>query len=160
MTTTAPETEYVAEPGSLEATTTAVIAAPREAVFRCFTEAELIARWWAPPEYETKIEEFDPRPGGRWRFVVGPGTDEETAFSGVCHDVVPGESVCQTFEWEGQPHHVCMQTATFEEVEGGTRVTEQVVFQTVADRDGMSESGMKEHAPVGMAQLQEVAQSL
>lgn len=160
MTATAPKTDYVAEPGSHEATTTAVIDAPREAVYRCFVEPDLLVRWWAPPKYEVEIDEHDPTPGGRWRFIVGPGTDEEAAFKGVCHDLVENERVCQTFEWEGLPGHVSLQTATFEDADGGTRVVEHVVFQSVEDRDGMSESGMKEHAPIGMAQLQEVAQSL
>jgi len=161
MTTTTPETTYVAEPGSYEATTTAVIDAPREAVFRCFTEPDLIVQWWAPPKYTVEVDAFDPTPGGGWRFLVlDEDGKEDAAFRGVCHDVVPNESICQTFEWEGLPGHVCLQTATFEEVDGGTRVTEQAVFQSVADRDGMSESGMKEQAPVGMAKLAEVARSL
>ena len=160
MTTTSPDTQFVAAPGSHEATTTAVIDAPREAVFRCFVEPDLLMRWWAPPKYEVKIEEFDPTPGGRWRFIVGPDTDESAAFKGVCHDIVENERICQTFEWEGLPGHVSLQTATFEDADGGTKVTEQMVFQSVADRDGMAESGMKDHAPVGMAQLQEVAKSL
>jgi len=159
MTTTAPETEYVAEPGSYEATTTAVIDAPREAVFRCFVEPDLLARWWAPPKYEVEIEKFDPTPGGSWRFLVVDG-DSKDAFKGVCHDVVPNERITQTFEWEGLPGHVCLQTATFEDADGGTKVTEQVVFQSVEDRDGMSEAGMKEQAPIGMAALSEVARSL
>ena len=48
----------------------------------------------------------------------------------------------------------------FEEVDGGTKVTQHAVFQSVADRDGMKESGMEQHAPVAMAQLQDVAQRL
>jgi uncharacterized protein YndB with AHSA1/START domain len=160
MTTTAPETEFVAEPGSLEATTTAVIDAPRETVFRCYVEPGLLARWWAPPKYEVKIEALDPTPGGSWRFLVLQNGKEDAAFRGVCHGVIPNESICQTFEWEGLPGHVCMQTATFEDAGGGTKVTEQIVFQSVADRDGMAEAGMKEQAPVGMAQLSEVARSL
>ena len=161
MSTTAPETTFVAEPGSHEATTVAVIDAPREAVYRCFVEPDLLARWWAPPRYAVEIEEFDPTPGGRWRFLnIDPDDGSEHVFKGVCHDAVANERICQTFEWEGLPGHVCLQTAGFEDAEGGTRVTEQIVFQSVADRDGMAEAGMKEQAPVGMAQLQEVAKSL
>jgi hypothetical protein len=65
-----------------------------------------------------------------------------------------------TFEFEGMPGHVALETHTFEAVEGGTRVTQHAVYQSVADRDGMNESGAAEFAPVGMAQLQDVARSV
>ena len=160
MSTSAPETTYVAEPGSLEATTTAVIPAPREDVFRCFVDPELLPKWWAPPELEVKIDKLATKHGESWRILNLDEDGNEYGFRGVVHDIVPNESVCQTFEFEGMPGHVAMQTTTFEDAGGGTRVYEQMVFQTVEDRDGMSESGMKEHAPVSMAQLTEVAQSL
>jgi uncharacterized protein YndB with AHSA1/START domain len=160
MTTTAPETKFVAEPGSLEATSIAVIDAPREAVFRCYVEPELLAQWWAPPEYEVQIEEYDLRPGGRWRFLNADPDGEAWAFRGVIHDVVPNERIVQTFEFEGMPGHVCLQTATLEDADGGTRVTHQALFQSVADRDGMKDSGMEQQAPVGMAALAEIARSL
>lgn len=53
-----------------------------------------------------------------------------------------------------------LETHTFEEVDGGTKVTQHAVFQSVADRDGMKDSGTEQHAPVAMAQLQDVAGSL
>ncbi len=160
MTTTAPETKFVAEPGSHEAGFTAVIDAPREAVFRAYVEPELLAQWWAPPGYTVEYDEFDPTTGGRWRILVTNPDGDEHAFRGVNHDVVPNERICQTFEWEGLPGHVCLQTATFEDVDGGTKVSSQAVFQSVADRDGMKESGMEKQAPVGMANLAKVAESL
>jgi uncharacterized protein YndB with AHSA1/START domain len=51
--------------------------APPERVFRAFTEAQHLASWWGPNGFTSTFEEFDPRPGGRWRFVMhGPdGTD-------------------------------------------------------------------------------------
>jgi uncharacterized protein YndB with AHSA1/START domain len=160
MTTTSPETKFVAEPGSHEATTTAVIDGPREAVFRAYVEPDLLARWWAPPEYEVKIEKLEMTPGGSWRILNIDAEGNEYAFRGVNHDVVPNERICQTFEFDGVPGHVCLQTATFEDADGGTKVTGHVVFQSVEDRDGMKESGMEEHAPIGMAQLAEVVKGL
>jgi uncharacterized protein YndB with AHSA1/START domain len=160
VTTSAPETTFIAEPGSLEGSTIAVIDAPREAVYRAHVEQELLTRWWAPPELEVKVDEFDPTPGGRWRILNYDADGTEYAFKGVFHDLVPNERIVQTFEWEGMPRHVCLQTATFEDVDGGTKVTAQAVFQSVEDRDGMAESGWREQAPVGMANLSEVARSL
>jgi len=67
----------------------------------------------------------------------------------------------QTFEFEGVPGHVCLQTAIFEDAGAGrTKVTNHAVFQSVADRDGMKDSGMEEHAPVAMAQLAKVLENL
>jgi uncharacterized protein YndB with AHSA1/START domain len=160
MATTTPETKFVAEPGALDASFTAVIDAPRETVFRAYVEPDLLARWWAPPEYEVEIEEYDPVPGGRWRFLNVDSDGNEWAFRGVIHDVVPNERIVQTFEFEGVLGHVCLQTATLEDADGGTKVTHQAVFQSVADRDGMKESGMEQQAPIGMAQLAEVVRAL
>jgi uncharacterized protein YndB with AHSA1/START domain len=160
MSTSTPETTFVAEPGSHEGKSIAVIEAPREAVFRAHVEPELLAQWWAPPQLEVKIDEFDPTPGGSWRILNYDEDGNEYAFRGVNHDVVPNERIVQTFEWEGLPGHVCLQTATFEDADGGTRLTAQAVFQSVEDRDGMADSGWREQAPIGMAQLNEVAKRL
>ena len=81
-------------------------------------------------------------------------------FRGEYHEVVPAERMVLTFEFEGMPGHVCLATHTFEPVDGGTKVIQHAVFQSGADRDGMKDSGMEQHAPVAMAQLQDVARSL
>lgn len=155
-----PETQFVAEPGSHTATTTAVIPAPRDAVFRAYTEADLLARWWGPAELTTQVDRFEPRRGGSWRIVHADPEGNEYGFHGVYHDVVPSERIVLTFEFEGMPGHVCLESTTFEDADGGTRVVSHSVFQSVEDRDGMKDSGMEAHAPVAMAQLTEVARSL
>lgn len=161
MTTTSPQTTFVAEPGKHDMTIVAVHDAPREAVYRAYTEPELIVRWWGPAELETRIDELELRRGGRWRFVHTAPDGSEYAFRGVIHDLVPNERIVQTFEWEGMPGHVSLQTLTLEDAEGGgTRVAAHAVFQTVEDRDGMAESGARDHQPVGTAQLAEVLRSL
>jgi len=159
MPTTKPETTFVAEPGSHELTSIAVQDAPREAVYRAYTDPELLARFWGPQDFETVVDEFDPRPGGRWR-IVHRDADGEYAFRGVFHDLVPNERIIQTFEWEGLPGHVSLQTLTLEDTDGGTKVTAQAVFQSVEDRDGMADTGARDFAPVGMAQLAEVLADL
>jgi uncharacterized protein YndB with AHSA1/START domain len=160
MPTTAPETTFVADPGKHDMTVIAVQDAPREAVYRAYTEPELIVRWWGPAELETRIDELELRRGGRWRFVHTAPDGSEYAFRGVIHDLVRNERIVQTFEWEGMPGHVSLQTLTLEEAEGGgTKVTAHAVFQTVEDRDGMADTGARDHAPVGAAQLAEVLRS-
>ena len=160
MTVTKPEAQFIAEPGKHDMTTVSVHDAPREAVWRAFTDVDLLIRHWGPEGLTTEVDEYDPRPGGRWRFVQRDD-DGEYAFRGVIHSMEPNERLIQTFEWEGLPGHVCLQTLILEDAEGGgTRVTQHAVFQTVEDRDGMADTGAREHAPVGVAQLAEVLRNL
>ncbi len=157
---TAPTTSFIAEPGSHAATISAVIAAPLESVYRSYIEPELMVRWWGPAELTSRVDRFEPVTGGSYRIVHIDADGNEYAFRGVYHEVVPKERIILTFEFEAMPGHVCLEAHTFEAVDGGTKVTQHSVFQSVADRDGMKDSGMEQHAPVAMAQLQEVAQSL
>lgn len=157
---TKPDTTFTAEPGTLDMITTAVIDAPADKVYRAFTEPDLLARWWGPAEVKTQIETLDVTAGGRWRVVHIDPDGNEYAFNGVVHSVVQNERIIQTFEFEGLPGHVCLQTLTLEETDGKTKVTELAVYQSVDDRDGMADSGARDFAPVGMAQLAEVVASL
>lgn len=158
--TTTPKTTIVAEPGRHDATVSAVVAAPVEAVWRAYTEAEHFTRWWGPAELTSRVDTWEPRPGGSWRIVQTDADGNGYAFRGVYHDVVPHERVTLTFEFEGMPGHVCLETHTLEAVPGGTKVTQHAVFQAVEDRDGMLQAGMEAHSPVAMAQLQAVAGGL
>jgi uncharacterized protein YndB with AHSA1/START domain len=158
--TTAPETTFVAEPGSHEVTTSAVIDAPLEAVYRAYVEPDLFVRWWGPAELESKVDRWEPETGGSWRVVHADADGNEYGFRGVYHEVVPRVRVVLTFEFEGMPGHACLERHTFEDVDGGTLVVQHAVFQSVADRDGMKDSGMEQHAPVAMRQLQDVARSI
>lgn len=158
--TTAPQTTIDAPADGHAATVTAVLDAPRADLFRCHVEADLFVRWWGPAELTSKVDRFEPVTGGSWRIVHVDPEGGEYGFRGVFHEVVPDERIVLTFEFEGMPGHVCLETHTFTDVEGGTRITQQAVFQTVEDRDGMLSSGMEAHAPVAMAQLLEVARDL
>jgi len=80
------------------------------------------------------------------RVQQGP-EDNEHAFNGVYHECLSPQRLIYTFEWEGMPGHVLLETVRFEEYEGGkTKMTVTSVFQTVEDRDGMLSSGMEEGA--------------
>lgn len=159
-TVTGPDTQFVAEPGTHEMIVTAVIDGPREAVYRAHTEPDLIAQWWGPAELTTTIDKCDVTTGGAWRNVHTDPGGNEYAFRGVYHEVVPSERIVGTFEFEGMPGHVSLATTTFEDVDGKTKVTQHTVFQSVEDRDGMADTGAREFAPVGMAQLAEVVRNL
>jgi uncharacterized protein YndB with AHSA1/START domain len=157
---TMPKTEYVIEPGKQEITATTMFDAPRELVFRAYTEPELLARWWGPRRYETKIEKFEARPGGLWRMVQVTPDGGKHGFHGVHHDVVAPERVVATFEYEGVPGHVLLQTATFEPIGNKTRLVAHTVFQSVMDRDGMVASGMQEGSDDSMERLAELLEQM
>jgi uncharacterized protein YndB with AHSA1/START domain len=155
-----PETTFTAEPNSNEATVTAVIDAPADKVYRAYTEVDAFLRWWGPRELTSKVDTFEAETGGRWRIVHVDPEGGEYGFHGVYH-LVRQDKIINTFEFEGVPDHVCLETVTFEDLgDGTTRVVTHSVFQSVADRDGMKDTGMEQFAPIGMAQLQEVAQDL
>jgi uncharacterized protein YndB with AHSA1/START domain len=112
-----------------EIVATRVVDAPREAVFRAWTEAEHLARWWGPNGFASTFEVFEPRPGGAWRFTFhGPdGTD------------YPNELVYVALE---SPERVVLDhlsghrfrvTATFDDVAGKTRVTFRQTFEDAAE---------------------------
>lgn len=154
--TTMPKTEYVIEPGKQDIISTVVLNAPRELVFKAYTDPKLFAQWWGPRRYEIKIDKFDARPGGEWRVVHRAADGSEHGFRGVHHDVVAPERIVVTFEYEGVPGHVALQTATFEALGNKTRLVVNQVFQSVMDRDGMVASGMQSGADESMERLTEL----
>ena len=136
-----------AEPGKQELLITREFDAPRELVFKAFTDPELYVQWLGPRRLSMRLETFEPRSGGRWRYIHKDQSGNEFAFRGVYHEVLAPERMIDTFEFEGLPEagHVCLETLTFEALPGGrTRLTAHSVFQSVADRDGALQSGMEE----------------
>jgi uncharacterized protein YndB with AHSA1/START domain len=117
--------------------------APRELVFKAYTDPTLIPRWWGPKSVTTVVDRMEARKGGIWRYVQRDADGNEFAFYGVYHAVVAPDRIVSTFEFEGMPGHVLLSTLTLEEIDGKTRVTESSVFQSVEDRDGMLQSGME-----------------
>jgi uncharacterized protein YndB with AHSA1/START domain len=147
--------KVVADPGTHEIVITRSFDAPRDQVFKAFTDPQAVARWWGLRDTETVVDELEARPGGRWRFVERSGDGSEDAFHGVYHDAVAPERIVYTFEYEGMPGHVLLETITFEEQDGRTLMTDSSVFQSVADRDGMLASGMETGATQSMDRLDE-----
>lgn len=154
--TTMPRTEYVIEPGKQDMSSTTIVDAPRELVFRAYTDPELFARWWGPRRYKNEILKYDSRSGGEWHVVQRGEDGSEYGFRGVNHEVVAPERICQTFEYLGVPGHVALQTATFEPLGNKTRIVAHVVFESVMDRDAMVGSGMQQGADESMERLAEL----
>jgi uncharacterized protein YndB with AHSA1/START domain len=111
-------------------------------VFRAATDPELVVQWLGPRDIEMEIVEYDVRTGGNYRYIHHRG-DERYAFRGVFHSVTADECVVQTFEFEGAPGQVCLETATYEDLGGRTRLHTHSVFPSVEARDAMLASGME-----------------
>ncbi len=153
------KTQITAEPGKQEVIITREFDAPRELVFKAYTDPELYVQWLGPRELGIKLEKFEPRSGGSWRYTNIDPAGQTFGFHGVYHEVLAPERIIDTFEYEGLPEkgHVALETVRFEALPGNrTRVTSQSVFQTVADRDGMVQSGMERGVLDSHARLDEL----
>jgi uncharacterized protein YndB with AHSA1/START domain len=153
------ETEFIIEPGRQDIVISRTFDAAPDVVFQAMTDPELIPSWWGPRRYATTVDRMEVKPGGSWRFVQRDAGGNQYAFHGVYHDVVPGKRIVQTFEFEGAPGHVALETAKLEAVDGGTRYVAQSVHQSVEARDAMVRSGMEEGARELVDRLAEIVES-
>lgn len=134
----------VTKPSERELKIERVFDAPRERVFAAHTDPELIPQWWGPRGTETVVEEMNATTGGDWRFAMVDEDGSKVVFRGVYREVTPVERIAQTFEWDGMPGYVSVDTAVFEDLgDGRTKITTSSIFYTAEERDGMLESGME-----------------
>lgn len=153
------ETKIKAEPGKQEIFIIREFDAPRELVFKAYSDANLIAKWLGPRGYTVTVEKFESKSGGSWRYIHTDPKGNQYAFHGVNHEVKAPERIIGTFEFEGLPEggHVALETAIFEALPGNrTRVTGHMVFQSVVDRDGMIQSGMEKGVNDSQERLDEL----
>ncbi|MFL5826230.1 MAG: SRPBCC family protein [Thermoleophilaceae bacterium] len=133
----------ITTPSDREIRVERIFDAPRDQVFAVYTDPELIPEWWGPRGMTTIVDEMDVRAGGRWRFVMREPDGSESGFHGTYREVTPPERIVQTFEWEGMPGHVSVDSATFEDLGDRTKVTTVSIFHTTEERDGFLASGME-----------------
>jgi uncharacterized protein YndB with AHSA1/START domain len=139
-------TKMIAKPDQQEIIVTREFDAPRQLVFKAWTDVDLYPLWIGPRELSTIIEVFEPHLGGTYRFIQTDPAGHEFAFHGVYHEVTAPERIIETFEYEGLPEkgHASLGATTFEALpDNRTRVTSRSVFLTVADRDGMLAGDME-----------------
>ena len=152
-------TKIVAEPGKQEVIIIREFEAPRELVFKAHVDPKLFVQWLGPREVTMRLDKFEPKNGGAWRYVSKDPSGNEFGFYGVNHEVTWPERIISTFEYEGLPEkgHVVLQTTRFEALPGErSRITTQALFQSVADRDGMLQSGMERGVNDSMERLEEL----
>jgi uncharacterized protein YndB with AHSA1/START domain len=127
----------------VEIATQHVFDAPRELVFKIYTDPASIPQWWGPRYLTTTVEQMEMKPGGAWRFVQRDQAGNVYVFSGVYREIVPPEKVVNTFEFEELAGHRIVETAVFEDLGDKTRLRVTSLFQSKDDRDGMIASGME-----------------
>ena len=119
---------------------------------RAHTDPELFARWVGPDAVQTRIEQWDARSGGSWRFV-STRDGEEYGFRGCFHEVRP-DRIVQTFTFEGEPDGVALETLWFEDLGNGrTRLHAQSLVDSFESRDAWLRSGMEIGVNEGYAKL-------
>jgi uncharacterized protein YndB with AHSA1/START domain len=153
---TAHETQIVADPDVPMVRITREFDAPPALVFRAHTDPELVARWNGPRGMEMRVDTWDCRTGGSYRYVhMRDG--EEYAFRGCFHEVRPDELIVQTFTWEGMPDGVALEKLVLEELPGGRcRLTATSLVDSFEGRDAFVASGMEVGVTEGYERLDEV----
>jgi hypothetical protein len=126
---------------------------PRLLVFRAYSEPELIKQWLGPRKYEMHIERWDEH---GYRYVHRDDQGNSFAFHGAFHGPLTIDGGTQTFEFEGAPGHVSMDTLVLEDHGDKTLAKTHSVFQSVTDRDAMIEAGMASGVIEGYERLDEV----
>ncbi|GAB3347386.1 SRPBCC family protein [Modestobacter lapidis] len=136
-------TEIVADPDVPLVRITREFDAPPAKVFRAHTDPELVARWLGPRDLEMRIDHYDCRTGGSYRYVHSQG-GEEYGFRGCFHEVRPAELIVQTFTFEGMPDGVALERLVFTDLGGGrTRLTSTSLVDSFEARDAFVASGME-----------------
>ena len=127
---------------------TRLIAAPREKVYRAWTEPELLKQWFAPKPYTTPMAELDVRPGGANLIVMRGPDGKDMPNRGTYLEVVPNQRLVFTdafvTAWEPSAKPFMTVILTFEDEGGKTRYTARVRHWTVADREAHETMGFQQ----------------
>lgn len=135
--------------------------APVSAVFEAHSNPELVKAWLGPNGYEMDIEEYEFVSGGRYKYTHRTPEGDEFRFNGVFHVVRKNEFSIQTFEYEGFPDVVSIESMTFEVVGNGrTRLSGHAVYPSLEARDGMIESNMEVGVVEGFERLDKIVAQL
>lgn len=130
---------------------------PVAEVFRAHTDPELYRQWIGPRGLTTRIDRFECRAGGSYRFVQWGEDGTEHAFRGTFHTVRGNEFILQTFEYEAWPDAVSLEYSTFEDLGGGRcRLIGRSVCSSIEARDAMAASGMEGGMAEGYERLEEL----
>jgi uncharacterized protein YndB with AHSA1/START domain len=141
-----PKMKVIAIPGIQELFIIREFDAAREVVFNYHIDPELYIKWLGPSYLKTTLKTFEPRSGGKWRYVSKDNDGNKYSFHGFYHEVSAPECIVSTFEYDRFPErgHVYLEKIRFDTLtKQRTKLTYQVIFTSVEDRDFMLQSGME-----------------
>ena len=142
MTAAVANRATVTTPGDRDIHIERIVNAPRSRVWRAYIDADQVAQWWGRGN-RLVIEKHEPWRGGHWRYVEHAG-DAAHGFEGRYREVTPEERIVRTFEWDGMPAHVIIESVSFIDLgDGRTKLVIDSLFHTSDERNGMLESGME-----------------
>ena len=155
-TTSARQTEITADPDVPLVRITREFDAEPAKVFRAHTDPDLVVQWLGPRRYEMRIDHYDCRTGGSYRYLhVAEGN--EFGFHGCFHDVRPSELIVQTFTFEGVPDGVALERLIFEDLgDRRTRLTATSLVDSFEARDAFIASGMEDGVRESYQRLDEL----
>jgi uncharacterized protein YndB with AHSA1/START domain len=154
-----PDTLDVSAPTEREIRIVRVFNASRDRVWRAFTDPALVAQWWGRGN-PVDIERMEVEPGGHWRYVEH-ASDGVHGFEGRYREVSPPDRMVRTFEYDGMPGYVSVETLVLEVVDDDrTRVVTTALFHTTEERDGMLHSGMADGVAQSYDALDRVLQAM
>jgi uncharacterized protein YndB with AHSA1/START domain len=155
----APDRAILSKPSDREIRVERIFNAPRDRVWKAMNTPEILVQWWGRGN-KLVVEKFEPIRGGHWRFVEH-GDHGVFGFEGRYREVTPPERVVQTFEWDGMPGHVIIQTMTLEDLGNGrTRLVNVSLFHTTEERDGFYASGVEGGMNASYAALDRVLEKM
>lgn len=150
----------VTTPSDREIVLTRTFDAPRDLIFEAHTSCEHMSRWWGPRGYEIADCEIDFRPGGKWRIVHRDPEGNEYGFRGEYREIERPERITWTFEFEGMPGQISVETLTLVEEDGRTTLTATSVYDSVEARDAMLQTDMEAGARETWERLAEYVQTM
>ncbi|WP_342151236.1 SRPBCC family protein [Methylorubrum sp. SB2] len=143
---------------------TRLIPVPRRALWRCWTEPDLLRQWFAPKPYTTPVAELDVRPGGASLIVMRSPEGQDMPNPGVYLEVVPEERLvvtdAYTSAWVPSPKPFLTVILTFADEAGGTRYTARARHWTPEDRDAHESMGFHQGWGQCADQLEQLAKRL
>ena len=163
--TTSSGTATVTLPTDEQILITRAFDAPKHLVYKAYTTPDLVRRWWSGKRGQVMSAEIDLRVGGTWRYVMVANEGFEVAFHGEYREIVPNERIVSTEVYEGAPQpegeeQGTLNTATFTETDGRTKLTILVQCPSKEVRETIIDSGMEAGMEEAMDLLEEVARSL
>ena len=152
---THPETQITADPNVPMVRIAREFDAPPEQVFRAHADPELVAQWLGPRRRAMRIDHYDCRTGGAYRYVMS-ADGHDAGFYGSFHEVRPGELIVQTFAFDGYPDSVALERLVFEDLGGRTRLVATSLVDSFEGRDAFVASGMESGVIEGYERLDDL----